>query len=147
MRRRGFTILELLISSTFLLLIIGMGSMSLVSFLRGYQKFSVTSVNQRANVQAMQSFVMHLHSAEQLYGTEAFEKLDLAQRPLQFFVYGTDGPVLETWKVSEKKLWQDQRAIGPAESVVVRLLPNHYLEVVEDGNRALVDWSDVVGPQ
>lgn len=121
--------------------------MALVSFLRGYQKFSVTAVNQRANFQAMQSFVRHLRSAEQLYQTDPFDKLDLAQRPLQFFVYGTDGPVLETWTISGKKLWQDKRAVGPAESVVVRLLPNHYLEVVEDGNRALVDWSDVVGPQ
>lgn len=145
-RLKGFTVIELLISSTCLLLILGMGSAALVSFLRAYQKFAVTSTKQRASFQTMQSFVTHLRSADQLYTNDNWETVNLIEHPIRFYVYGADGPELETWYIRENRLWQNTKAVGPAESALVKLLPNHYLEVQLDDNWSLVDWTDVAGP-
>lgn len=123
---------------------IGIVSMALVSFGRGYQKFSVTAVQERSSFTAMQTLSTHLRSAQSVVLSEQLEKFDLESQELRLYVTDENGPKLESWKVRDKRLYLDERAVGSVESVVLRVRSDHYLEVTVDKKQVLIDWRDVL---
>ena len=145
-RRAAFSILELLISSVCLLLMLGAVTSALVSFGRAYHKFSVKAVQERASLAALQTFCAHLRSADCLYAHDRFTSLDLSQQVLRLYVTDEAASRLEEWRVQDSRLFVNDHAVGPVESVLVKWRPDRYLEVMVDRKSALIDWRDVGMP-
>ena len=88
----GMTLAEILISSAIMLLIVGLASGSVVSYLKAYGQFTETSSRSRVAAHTLEALVQHLRSAEVVYSPDRSTLLlgtSLAT-PLVFVERGTE---------------------------------------------------------
>lgn len=136
--KRAFTIPEVLITSTLLLLLIGMASICIVSFVRGYQKFDQESAKTRTQLTTLDRLSSHLRSAKSL------QKLE----PLQITVQTAKTLEKEDISVENGQLYlktdHNKTSLGPAQNLQLEWRKDGLLYVNLDNHLAVIDWAELL---
>jgi type II secretory pathway component PulJ len=145
MKKRAFTIPEVMISATLLLILIGMASMGTVSFMRGYQKFTKESSGVRSELQTLNKLMRHLRSCQAV--KKKFQRLDLSSEPLMISVQTVQGVIEEKLYLKNGELWAEGKTkerLGNATNVTLNCSLTGMLEVQVDSKTAVADWSEAL---
>jgi hypothetical protein len=126
------------VTSTLLLILVGMASVCIVSFLRGYQKFDQESGKVRAQLTTLDRLSSHARSARSLKSLE----------PLSITVQTPQSLVKEDFVIESGQLYlktdKGKSPLGPAEKLQLDWHKDGLLYIHLDGHLAVVDWTELL---
>ena len=121
MKNRAFTLVETLITSGVLLLMVGMASMAVVSYLKSYRRYTEQGTVLRMEAKTLESLCFRLRSMRVLHLPVP---QDLSRARLRF--EETPGQLSE-FHIDQGKLWLSGRALGPACNLQMTLVGSRLL--------------------
>ena len=138
MKRRAFSVPEVLVTSSLLLILIGMASVCIVAYLRGYQKFNQESGKVRAQLTTLDRLSAHIRSARSIQSLE----------PLAITVQTAQATQKEEFAIENGQLYlkteKSKAPLGPATKLQLVWRKDGLLFITLDGHQAVADWTELL---